>query len=150
LHHWVRDFRVGEASAAEIDEFGLTAALRLAGRRALARALEAPDHLILDGSFDWMSDRDGQLVTPDYPDVMVPPVATVVKADRYCASVAAASVLAKVHRDDLVRQMATEYPGYEIESNVGYASPAHLAALGRLGPSREHRRSWRLPTTGDV
>jgi len=139
------DFAVGEASAREIDEFGLTAALRLAGRRALAAMTTSPDVIILDGSFDWLSLDEPSLLSPAYPDVNVGEVRTLVKADLTCASVAAASVLAKVHRDRLVCELAHRAPGYDLESNKGYATPAHLAALRLLGPSEFHRISWKLP-----
>lgn len=145
LRHWVRDFAVGEASAAEIDEFGLTAALRLAGWRALAQLTLSPDVIILDGSFDWLSARDATLLAPEYPDVAVAEVRTLVKADLTCASVAAASVFAKVHRDRLVCELARHFPGYDLESNKGYATASHLAALRLLGPSEHHRVSWKLP-----
>lgn len=146
LQRWVRDFAVGEASAREIDSWGLTVGLRLAGRRALAQLSLRPDVIILDGAFDWLS-SPGQtsLTGPDYPDVAVTEVRTRVKADRRCASVAAASVLAKVHRDALMRDFAELIPGYDLENNMGYATVSHLAALRALGPSPHHRLSWRLP-----
>ena len=72
-----------------------------------------------------------------------PPVRTRVRADAHCAVVAAASVLAKVHRDGLMRQL--EDPGYGWASNKGYAARAHVEGLARLGASDQHRRSWRLP-----
>jgi ribonuclease HII len=146
LRHWVRDYAVGEASASEIDEFGLTSALRLAGRRALRQLSESPHVVLLDGSFDWLSNAEASLLGPEYPEVAVPPVRTRVKADLTCASVAAASVLAKVHRDRMMCELAGEFPGYDLERNKGYATPAHLAALRELGPSEHHRVSWKLPT----
>jgi ribonuclease HII len=146
LRHWVSDFAVGEASAREIDEFGLTVALRLAGRRALATLTPSPDVIILDGSHDWLGTAQASLLSPHYPDVQVPEVRTRVKADLTCASVAAASVFAKVHRDRLVCELALRAPGYDLESNKGYATPAHLAALRLLGPSEFHRTSWKLPS----
>ncbi|NNN08304.1 MAG: ribonuclease HII [Acidimicrobiaceae bacterium] len=145
LREWVSDVAVGEASAREIDEFGLTAALRLAGRRALAALTRSPEVIILDGAHDWLSRAEQSLLAPPYPVVEVATVRTRIKADVTCASVAAASVFAKVHRDQLVTDLARGAPGYDIESNKGYATPAHLAALRRLGPSDLHRVSWRLP-----
>ena len=73
----------------------------------------------------------------------IPPVRTQVGADARCAVVAAASVLAKVERDALMAGL--EDPGYDWASNKGYATPAHVAGLGRLGAGDQHRRSWRLP-----
>jgi ribonuclease HII len=145
LRHWVSDYAVGEASAQEIDEFGLTAALRLAGRRALAAMTLTPDVIILDGAHDWLSSEGLSLFSAPYPNVEVAEVRTRVKADLTCASVAAASVFAKVHRDRLVLELARRAPGYDLESNKGYATPAHLAALRLLGPSEFHRVSWKLP-----
>lgn len=146
LRQWVCEHAVGDASAREIDAWGLTAALRLAGRRALDQISRLPDVIILDGAYDWLSTPiAAALVGPDYPDVGVAPVTTRVKADLTCASVAAASVLAKVHRDALVRNFAVTTPGYDLENNKGYATSSHLAALRELGPSEHHRLSWRLP-----
>lgn len=146
LHDWVRESAVGEATAGEIDEFGLSAGLRLAGLRALSQLTLPPDVIILDGAHDWLTGAPASLLAAPYPDVTVAPVRTRVKADQTCASVAAASVFAKVHRDQLVRELATRAPGYDLENNMGYATPAHLAALRRLGPSELHRRSWNLPS----
>ena len=70
---------------------------------------------------------------------------TRVRADRTCASVAAASILAKVDRDAVMVRLAAEYPGYGWASNKGYGTADHLDALARLGPTPHHRVSWRLP-----
>ncbi len=143
---WVLDYAIGHASAEEIDEFGLTAALRLAGCRALHRVSVTPEVLVLDGHHDWLSmPADGPLFSPQYPEVDVPPVRTMIKADLTCAAVAAASVLAKVQRDQLICELAKDIPGYDLANNKGYATAGHLAALRELGPSRYHRVSWKLP-----
>jgi ribonuclease HII len=68
-----------------------------------------------------------------------------VKADLFCSSVAAASVLAKVERDAMMVALAAEVPGYAWELNKGYSAPEHFAALESRGPTVHHRRSWRLP-----
>jgi len=142
---WAADSAVGHASAAEIDARGLTGALRLAAGRAVA-ALAVPfDVVLLDGSHDWLTPPPEEVARADGSAPAFPAVVTRVKADRSCTGVAAASVLAKVERDDLMRRLAREHPGYALEVNKGYGSPAHLAALRRLGPCAEHRRSWRLP-----
>lgn len=146
IHRWALESSVGFASAREIDQYGLTRALRLAGLRALADVSMRPDVVLLDGRHDWLSLPAPSLVEPAYPDVAVPVVRTLVKADVTCASVAAASVVAKVRRDDALRRLSREIPGYDIERNMGYVTPAHLAALRRLGPSRYHRVSWKLPS----
>jgi ribonuclease HII len=141
---------VGHASAGEIDAIGIVRALRLAAERALAQLPEQPDHVLLDGSHDWLTRRaeQGDLFAVD-PSVdallaAAPPVTTRVKADLTCSAVAAASVLAKTERDALMRGMAADYPAYGWDVNKGYAAPEHLAALRAHGPCVEHRRSWNL------
>ena len=74
----------------------------------------------------------------DFPQVVLRP-----KADASCAVVAAASVLAKVHRDAYMCELVD--PGYGFAAHKGYGAAVHLDALGRLGPCEHHRRSWRLP-----
>jgi ribonuclease HII len=144
---------VGHAEPEEIDEFGLTAALRLAGERALAQLPEPPDLVLLDGSHDWLTRPtvQGDLFTDTaaagdrWGLQAAPRVTTKVKADLTCASVAAASVLAKAERDGLMRHLGTQVPDYGWAFNMGYASPEHVQALERIGPSQWHRRSWNLP-----
>ena len=108
--------------------------------------------VLLDGSHDWLS-RPAQadlFTLDDEPPAPAPRVHMRVKADRTCASVAAASVLAKCERDAMMVGLAAEHPAYRWDENKGYASPEHMAALRELGPSVLHRRSWRLPgTTGE-
>jgi ribonuclease HII len=156
---WCRASAVGHATPQEIDAFGLTRALRLAGMRALADLRQVsglgPDVLLLDGSHDWLSPRqtgeaqpglweDERVVEPTWPEVVAPPVVTQVKADLTCASVAAASVLAKTTRDALMRGLASTYPEFGWDENKGYASDQHRAALRRHGPCPHHRHTWRL------
>lgn len=147
---WALAHGVGHASAAEVDEWGIVGALRLAGHRALAAAAQTgpvPDAVLLDGSHDWLTVPDPpELLSPDLGGVEAPPVTTRVKADMDCAAVAAASVLAKVERDGTMVRLAEQYPDYGWDSNKGYGSPPHLEAIRRLGPCVEHRRSWKLPT----
>lgn len=134
---WVRAWAVGEASAAEIDEIGIMACLGLAGARAFA-ALAAAEHeldgapLILDGNYDWLSASIEHRAR----------VVTRIKADRDCASVAAASVIAKVHRDGGMRRAHDETPLYAWNENKGYSSAAHFAAIDEHGPSGLHRTTW--------
>jgi ribonuclease HII len=113
-----------------------------------------PDHVLLDGSYDWITrpapalfDEDGSVADLE-ASYDPPPVTVRVKADLACSSVAAASVLAKTTRDALMVDLAVRHPGYGWEVNKGYASPEHLAALRRLGPCTAHRRSWSLPGAG--
>ncbi len=155
LHRWGVARAVGHASAEEIDQIGIIAALRLAGTRALASvavSVGPVDVVLLDGSHDWLS-RPAQadlFALDDEPEAPAPRVHVRIKADRTCASVAAASVLAKCERDALMVQLADQHPAYRWHENKGYASPEHMAALRELGPSVLHRRSWRLPGAGDA
>jgi ribonuclease HII len=151
LRRWAPAWAVGHASAEEIDAIGILRALRVAGERAFAQLPERPDHILLDGSYDWVSrpapalfDEDG---SPSDPDLWVapPPVTVRIKADLSCSSVAAASVLAKTTRDSIMVELAREHPAYGWEVNKGYASPEHLEALRSLGPCVQHRRSWAIP-----
>jgi ribonuclease HII len=134
---WALYSAVGLATAEEVDTLGIMVSLGLAGKRALAQLHElgasiTESVLLLDGSFDWLS-----------PVLKTPlRVRTRVKADQNCASVAAASVVAKVHRDRLMIGYDAEYPGYGWSGNKGYGSTEHYAAIDSLGPSALHRKTW--------
>ena len=134
---WSLFSAVGLASPLEVDTIGIIAALGLAGRRALTQLHEAgvlihESVVLLDGSHDWLT-----------PALAKPPrVHTRVKADRDCASVAAASVIAKVHRDRLMIDADGTIPGYGWTGNKGYGSTEHYAAIDRQGPSELHRHTW--------
>lgn len=134
---WALYSAVGLATAEEVDTLGIMVSLGMAGKRALAQLHElgasiTESVLLLDGSFDWLT-----------PVLRTPlPVRTRVKADRDCASVAAASVVAKVHRDRLMIGYDAEYPGYGWSGNKGYGSAEHYAAIERQGPSVLHRKTW--------
>ena len=148
IRRWAFAHAVGHASPAEIDEIGIIAALRLAGRRALAALDVVPDLVILDGNHDWLTSPGevGLLAFTD-DDVHTPPVTTMIKADLTCSSVAAASVLAKVERDRIMVGLAADHTAYAWDLNKGYAAPEHMDALREHGPCELHRRSWRLPGT---
>lgn len=155
IEQWAVASAVGHATAAEVDEVGINTALRLAAIRAIGTLGIGVDVVLLDGSHDWLTAPTQAALFDPLPATHVRvPVVTQVKGDLRCAGVAAASVLAKVTRDGLMEELATSLPGYGLERNKGYASPDHIAALGRLGVSEGHRRSWRLPgvgaTTGEV
>jgi len=157
---WCAGWAVGHAGPEECDRLGMTAALRLATRRALAQLSPdlVPDAVVLDGTFDFVSPREAPQffdaeggVDPDAvcggpgdndAATWAPPVETVVGGDARCASVAAASVLAKVTRDRIMRATADSYPAFDFERNKGYPSPAHQRALCGYGLSAVHRRSW--------
>jgi ribonuclease HII len=139
---WARESAVGLASNDEVESIGIIRALGLAASRALEAARDAgvviqDAVVLLDGSHDWL--------TPALPPAVRAlglRVTTKVKADRTCAAVAAASVLAKVQRDRLMIAADADHPGYLWPSNKGYASAEHYAAIDRIGPSALHRWSW--------
>ena len=151
IERWAVAHAVGHASAAEIDEVGIIAALRLAGVRALAATGIRPDLVILDGNHDWLTAPEdvGLFAFTDEAPVVTPPVTTMIKADLKCSSVAAASVLAKVTRDAIMVGLGGDHPVYGWVENKGYAAPEHMDALRLHGPCEWHRRSWRLPGTMD-
>jgi len=137
IARWCRAWAVGHASQQECDRLGMSAAQRLAAARAIAGLGVVPDQVLLDGKWDFV----GGGITH-----------RVVKGDARCLSIAAASILAKVTRDRIMRAEAEHYPGYDFEFNKGYPCPRHKAALQWLGPAAIHRRSWvfmdHLPWSG--
>ena len=158
LKSWCASWAVGSASNAEIDDWGISHALGVAALRALAEAerrLGIDDDgsldgkpvkvgAILDGPNDYITKA---LNTFDAPEVPVPAeVATKVKGDRYCATVATAAVIAKVTRDRLMVELGErpQYAPYEWGHNKGYGSAAHRDAIAEYGPSDLHRLSWHL------
>lgn len=158
IERWARSHAVGHAEADEIDALGIMGAMARAARRAVALLPQPPDAILLDGSHDYLSagprrvagqatlfDPDSSAAADPIDELQLPGVITMVKADQHCSGVAAASILAKVARDQLMQELAARYPAYGWEINKGYATPSHLEALARLGPSPLHRRSWRLP-----
>jgi ribonuclease HII len=145
---WVKDFAVGHASNDEIDEIGLTRALRRAGRRALAQLEIKPDHLILDGKHNWlMPEKDTQnMFEQEFDDGPLSAdlkIIAQVKADLTCASVAAASIVAKTTRDQMMTELSKEFPNYFWAENKGYAAPEHLEAIKSFGATKYHRVSWK-------
>ncbi len=142
IHDWCFASAVGHAAAAEIDGFGIIAALRMACLRALDALPFAPDMVILDGSHDWLTEADDLFADPK--GRATPPVHMRVKADLTCASVSAASVVAKVERDALMRTLDKEFPGYGFAGHKGYGSKSHRDAIREIGASDAHRRSWKL------
>jgi ribonuclease HII len=145
---WVKDFAVGHASNDEIDEIGLTRALRRAGRRALVQLVTKPDHLILDGKHNWlMPEKETQNMFEqefdDGPLSVDLKIITQIKADLTCASVAAASIVAKTTRDQMMSELSKEFPNYFWAENKGYAAPEHLEAIKSFGATKYHRVSWK-------
>ena len=128
LPGWVAAHAIGSATHEEIDELGMTAALRTAACRALEALPDRPAGVLLDGSHDYIG-RPWR-------------VRTAVKADLRSVSVAAASVIAKVYRDQLMAELGEAHPEFAWAENAGYPSPVHQEALARLGPTPYHRLSW--------
>ncbi len=150
IRRWALAHAVGHASPDEIDEVGIMGGLRMAGTRALdaiAALGVVPDLVILDGNHDWLTSpaEVGLFAFADPVGPRLPPVTTMIKADLRCSSVAAASVLAKVERDELMVGLDPAHPAYGWAVNKGYAAPEHMHALQVHGPCEHHRRSWRLP-----
>lgn len=144
LHRWAYRWSVGSASPAEIDQWGIMTAQRMAALRALAD-VGPVDVAILDGNHNWLSgDQQGELFVSN-PNFTIPRVMMRVKADRSCSAVAAASVVAKVKRDREMVDLHRADQRYDWAANKGYASASHAEALMAYGPSQHHRRSWQLP-----
>lgn len=128
LAGWVRAHALGHSSPREIDDLGMTAALRLAAVRALEALPVRPDAVILDGKYDYVG--------------LPWQVRTVIKGDESCVSVAAASVIAKVRRDAMMAELAADHADFAFDENAGYPSPTHRTALAAQGPTPHHRLSW--------
>ncbi|MDH6224580.1 MULTISPECIES: ribonuclease HII [Streptomyces] len=128
LRDWVTAYALGHASPEEIDSLGMTAALRLAAVRALEGLPVRPDAVILDGKHDYLGGPWQ--------------VRTVIKGDRSCVAVAAASVIAKVERDAMMAELGAAHADFAFAANAGYPSPVHRAALEERGPTPHHRLSW--------
>lgn len=161
LRTWGIARGVGHASNLEIDALGINAALALAGLRALEQCEATPDVILLDGRDDWLSppqdlfselchdeeSRDVLSIKRDQVLPNMPRVHTVIGGDMTCASIAAASVLAKVERDAIMTELAAHpaHAPYGWEGNKGYGAAQHLAALQERGSCDHHRQSWDFP-----
>jgi len=140
LATWCVAWAIGEVSAAEIDEHGLSRSLGIAARRALDALPSAPTCLIVDGKSDFVTPRfEGSALPACRAGMEVRPV---VRADAKCGSVAAASVLAKVARDDVMVRLAGQHPGFGFDQHKGYGTSEHAAAIAVHGLTGLHRRSW--------
>lgn len=149
VRRWSVASAVGHASAHEIDAIGIIAALRLAGTRAWLEILAAgvsPEVVLLDGSHNWLSPaaQPSLFDEPVLEAGCAAPVHTKIKADMQCLSVAAASVIAKVERDQQMCGLHKEFPEFGWDINKGYATPIHRDALRAAGPTPYHRVSWNL------
>lgn len=121
-------YAIAEVTAPEIDRLNILQATYRAMNQAVADLSVAPEHLLIDGN-RFKSEHNI-------------PFDTIVKGDDTVASIAAASILAKTHRDHLMQQFALDYPGYDWEHNVGYGTPKHLEGIRSLGLTPLHRRSF--------
>ena len=119
---------LGRAEVHEIDQLNILQASLLAMRRAVMALPIAPQKVHVDG-----------LHAPDLPY----PVVTIIKGDLHDQAIAAASILAKVARDQEMLDLAQQYPGYDLAKHKGYPTAAHQQALMQLGPSAIHRKSFK-------
>ena len=124
---WCRAWAVGFASVEECEELGMAQAQRVAAQRAIDGLGLEPDRVLIDGNWDFVG---GGKTTK------------LVKGDRRVLSIAAASILAKVTRDRVMRAEAESFPGYDFDRNKGYPCPHHKLALRAYGPTSIHRRAW--------
>ncbi len=124
---WAEHVSVAHATQAECDELGMSAAQKLAARRVLKGLGVSADHVLVDGNWDF---------------VETVPTTLTVKGDTVSLSIAAASIVAKVTRDRMMRDWHLHYPAFAFASNKGYPCPRHKAALAAYGPSVIHRRRW--------
>ncbi len=122
-HSW----GIGQASPAEIDEYNIRQAAMIAMQRAVSNISGRPDFILVDGK--------------DCPDFSIPAKA-IVRGDEKSFTVAAASIIAKVFRDQMMQTFHSYYPGYAFDCNKGYGTARHVAALKELGPTPLHRRSF--------
>jgi ribonuclease HII len=130
---WGLAWATGSATAAEIDKYGIMTALSLAGSRALTALGIRPDIIILDGNNSFLREEDDG-----------PRIVTRIKGDQTCASVSAASVIAKVERDALMTELHEQFPHYGWRGNKGYGAAVHTDAIKIHGVTDLHRKSWNL------
>ncbi len=130
IRHEALEWAVGEASREEIDELNILQATLLAMRRAFAGLTRAPVRVEVDGNR-----------APSLPG-FAGAIDTIVGGDRLRPAIAAASILAKVHRDALMERLHLSYPGYGFDRHKGYPTTEHRSALIALGPCPAHRRSF--------
>jgi ribonuclease HII len=132
LASWCAAWAVGHASQQECDDLGMSAAQKLAARRAIDGLGVVPDAVLVDGTWNFVAEAVGHRAN----------VIRIVRGDASCLSIATASILAKVTRDRIMRAEAEHYPAYDFDLNKGYPCPRHKAALAAWGPTSIHRRAW--------
>lgn len=131
IQEWALASAVGVATVKEIDTLNIFHASHLAMSRALANLKIQPGHILIDGKF-----------LPK-EDSLSAPATAVIKGDLKCLSIAAASVIAKVWRDEHMVDLDQKYPGYGFSKHKGYPTEVHTAALKKIGVSEVHRRSFK-------
>lgn len=117
---------IGRAESAEIDELGLSQAHFLAYQRAIAD-LDGHHEIIIDGNINYLPELSR--------------VRCIIKADQTVPEVSAASIIAKVYRDNLMAELAIEFPNYGFEKHVGYGTARHIQTLSEFGVTAFHRKS---------
>jgi ribonuclease HII len=148
LERWAADWSLGSVSAAEIDAWGLRLALAVAATRALDGLRVRPSVALIDGSFNLLQAPIDIAFGVEHPPALSyrsMTTTTIVKGDRCCATIAAASVFAKVHRDRIMVELGRDFADYGWSSNKGYGAKVHMEAIRRLGQTDHHRHSWQLP-----
>ncbi|MFV9673511.1 MAG: ribonuclease HII [Acidimicrobiia bacterium] len=124
---WCVAWGIGHASPQECDRLGMSAAQRLAAKRAIDGLGVNPDRVLVDGKWDFVGSGNTKMI---------------VGGDATSLTIAAASILAKVTRDRIMRAVSPAFPGFDFERNKGYPCPRHRAALAASGPTPIHRTSW--------
>lgn len=120
---------IGVVEVEEINQYGFTWALQQSGIRAIRELPAAPDQILLDGHHDYFGEGYS--------------CETIIDGDAKELCIAAASIVAKVHRDDLMTKLDKQYPKYGFGSNKGYGTGAHRKALATHGPAEVHRAQWK-------
>tara|TARA_B100000686_G_C16683661_1_gene913413 strand:- start:586 stop:1266 length:681 start_codon:yes stop_codon:yes gene_type:complete len=124
---WSLAWSVGHATNDECDALGMSEAQKLAAQRAVKKLDMNIDRYLLDGPWNFVGGNKAM---------------NIVRGDATCLSIAAASVIAKVTRDRMMREASIKYPGYGFEDNKGYPSKKHREFLAKKGACELHRRSW--------
>lgn len=145
IESWCVASSVGAATPGEIDELGIVGALGVAATRALECLGVETGAVLLDGGHDYLSPHRERAGLRGRHLVV-----TVVRGDRECASVAAASVLAKVRRDAQMVELGAEEATYGFESHKGYGTAQHAAAIAAHGLTSHHRASWTFARPRDA
>ncbi|WP_320663783.1 ribonuclease HII [Prochlorococcus sp. MIT 1223] len=125
---YAEEWGVGQSSAKEIDKTGIRKATEIAMIRALQKLAKPPDLVLIDGCLNLRGWEGKQK--------------TIIKGDDSCPAIAAASVIAKNSRDELIKRLSKKYPKYGLQKNVGYGTAFHRQALSNYGPTDLHRLSF--------